>query len=267
MNKKIVVAGANGKMGQEVVRMIARVDDFELVGAVDIIDVGEDINQLLGLEGPIVEIEEDLAQVIADTEPDVLVDFTNPQVVMGDIKQAIEQKVDIVVGATGIIEADLTRIEEWNQGLDTKVVIAPNFAIGAILMMQFSKQAAKFMDDVEIIELHHDQKIDAPSGTAIKTAELIKENLTVEQEEQVEEIEKLPGARGGEQDGINIHSLRLPGLVAHQEVIFGGLGQTLTIRHDSINRKSFMPGVELAIRKLDEINGVVYGLDNLIDFN
>ncbi|MCK8816464.1 4-hydroxy-tetrahydrodipicolinate reductase [Natroniella sulfidigena] len=267
MTKKIVVAGANGKMGQEVVRMIARVDDFELVGAVDITDVGEDINQLLGLDGPTVEIKEDLAEVICDSEPDVIVDFTNPQVVMGDIKEAIEKEVDIVVGATGITEADLTKIEEWNQGIDTKVIIAPNFAIGAILMMQFSKQAAKFMNDVEIIELHHDQKIDAPSGTAIKTAELIKENLAEEQKEQVEEIEKLPGARGGEQDGINIHSLRLPGLVAHQEVILGGLGQTLKIRHDSINRESFMPGVELAIRKLDEIDGVIYGLENLIEFN
>ncbi|WP_408954488.1 4-hydroxy-tetrahydrodipicolinate reductase [Natroniella sp. ANB-PHB2] len=267
MSKKIVVAGANGKMGQEVVRMIARVDDFELVGAVDVIDVGEDMNQLLGLDESPVEIEEDLAQVIVETDPDVIVDFTNPQVVMGNIKQAIEQEVNIVVGATGITEADLNRIEEWNQGIDTKVIIAPNFAIGAILMMQFSKQAAKFMNDVEIVELHHDKKIDAPSGTAIKTAELIKENLKAEQKEQVEEIEKLPGARGGEQDGINIHSLRLPGLVAHQEVIFGGLGQTLTIRHDSINRKSFMPGVELAIRKLDEINGIVYGLENLINFN
>jgi 4-hydroxy-tetrahydrodipicolinate reductase len=131
-------------------------------------------------------------------------------------------------------------------------------------MMNFAQKAAKFMSDVEIIELHHDEKVDAPSGTAIQTAELISENLDTA-EDQGEEIEKLTGARGGEQDGVNIHSVRLPGLVAHQEVLFGGEGQTLKLRHDSISRKSFMPGVELAIKKLDEIEGLVYGLEKVMD--
>jgi 4-hydroxy-tetrahydrodipicolinate reductase len=262
--KKIIVTGANGKMGQEVIRMISEQEDFELVGAVDVSNVGEDIHQLLGIDAPAVEISDDLALTLEKTDANVLVDFTNVTVVMDNVKVAMEKEIDVVVGATGITEVDLDRIKEMNQGATNKVIIAPNFAIGAILMMQFAKQAAKFMDHVEIIELHHDRKIDAPSGTAIKTAELIGENLSKDKNE-IEQIEKVSGARGGEHDNIHIHSVRLPGLVAHQEVIFGGLGQTLTIRHDSINRKSFMPGVELAIRKLEEIEGVVYGLDNVID--
>ncbi|GAB6098834.1 4-hydroxy-tetrahydrodipicolinate reductase [Halanaerocella petrolearia] len=263
MVTEIVVSGANGRMGQAVVEMISEVDDFELVGAVDREDIGEDIHQILGLDEEPMEITEDLATTLEQVKPDVVVDFTNPQVVMEQIKTVLDHQIDLVVGTTGITEPDLAKIEGWNQK-QNKVVIAPNFAIGAILMMNFAQKAAEFMDDVEIIELHHDNKLDAPSGTAIKTAELISQNLD-KPEQKVAEVEELEGARGGEHDDINIHSVRLPGLVAHQEVIFGGEGQTLSIKHDSINRKSFMPGVELAIRKLSEIEGVVYGLDNLID--
>ena len=145
-------------------------------------------------------------------------------------------------------------------------IAAPNFAIGAVLMMMFSKAAAKFMPNVEIIELHHDKKADAPSGTALKTAELILESEAAKGlvKGKVAEIEKLDGARGGSLDGIHIHSVRLPGFVASQEVIFGGLGQTLTIRHDSISRESFMPGVIMAIKKVRTIDGLVYGLENLL---
>lgn len=264
MSKEILVVGATGKMGQEVVKMIAEQEDFNLVGAVDISQVGQDINTLVGVDAPAVEISDNLADTIEAKQPNVIIDFTNPTVVMDNIRLAMEKGVDIVVGATGITEVDLAEIREKNKEAKNKVIIAPNFAIGAILMMEFAKKAAKFMDNVEIIELHHDKKIDAPSGTAIKTAELISENLADDRKE-IEQIEKLAGARGANKDNIHIHSLRLPGLVAHQEVIFGGLGQTLTIRHDSINRQSFMPGVELAVRKLDEVEGVVYGLDNLID--
>jgi 4-hydroxy-tetrahydrodipicolinate reductase len=184
---------------------------------------------------------------------------------MKNIKTSLKAGIDMVVGTTGINEVDISKIEELTEETDTNIIIAPNFAIGAILMMEFSKIAAKYLNQVEIIELHHDQKMDAPSGTAIKTAELINE-VRDKQEKEVDEIEKITGARGGEMDGLNIHSVRLPGLVAHQEVIFGGVGQTLKVRHDSIDRRSFMPGVKLAIEKLDEIEGVVYGLDNLMEF-
>ncbi|GAB6137595.1 4-hydroxy-tetrahydrodipicolinate reductase [Halanaerobaculum tunisiense] len=263
MATKVLVSGANGKMGQAVVEMVAEVEDFKLVGAVDVSQVGQDINQLLGLEEEPVKIREDLEATLKEVNPDVVVDFTTPQIVMEQIKTTLEQGVDIVVGTTGITEVDLAQIEDLNQGANT-VVIAPNFAIGAVLMMNFAQQAAKFMDDVEIIELHHNNKLDAPSGTALKTAELINENLD-STEQAIEEIEELTGARGGQQDGINIHSVRLPGLVAHQEVIFGGEGQTFKLQHDSINRKSFMPGVELAIRRCSTVEGVVYGLENLLD--
>ena len=260
--KNIVVSGALGKMGQEVVKLVDRTDDFELVGAVDVAHEGEDIKEVLNLEDASAEISNDLKETLNEVQADAVVDFTTPQVVMDNIRTVCEAGVDMVVGTTGITEADLSEIEDL--AVDNKVIIAPNFAIGAILMMEFSKKAAKFLDDVEIIEQHHDGKLDAPSGTAIKTAELIQENLT-EKEDEREEIEKIEGARGAEKDGINIHSVRLPGLVAHQEVLFGGEGQTLKLRHDSINRRSFMPGVALAINKLDEIDGVVYGLDNLIE--
>ena len=264
MTKKIVVSGALGKMGQEVVKLVDRTAEFELVGAVDVAKTGEQIKEVLGLDNVSAEITDDLALTLKEVDADVVVDFTTPQVVMDNIETVCQAGVDIVVGTTGITEADLKKIEEFTQVDNNNVIIAPNFAIGAILMMEFSKKAAKFLDDVEIIEQHHDGKLDSPSGTAIKTAELIQENLT-EQDDGIEEIEKLAGARGAEKDGINIHSVRLPGLVAHQEVIFGGEGQTLKLRHDSINRRSFMPGVALAINKLTEIDGVVYGLDNLIE--
>jgi 4-hydroxy-tetrahydrodipicolinate reductase len=262
VKKQIVVSGANGKMGREVVKMIAEVEDFELVGAVDLEESGEDIHQLLGLDKPAVKINDDLKAVLEKTDPDAVVDFTSPQVVMENIQTTLKQGVDIVVGTTGITEVDLTDIKQWNNQ-QNKVIIAPNFAIGAILMINFARKAAKFMDDVEIIELHHDEKIDAPSGTAIQTAEQISQNL--DKKEEIEEIEKLEGARGGVQDEIHIHSVRLPGLVAHQEVIFGGEGQTLHLKHDSISRESFMPGVELAIKKLEEVEGIVYGLENILD--
>jgi 4-hydroxy-tetrahydrodipicolinate reductase len=252
-------------MGQEVIKLLARTKGLELVAAVDLTDVGEDIHQILGVSESSVEIKSDLDSAIRDSCPDVIVDFTTPQVVMKNIKTSLKAGIDMVVGTTGINEVDISKIEELTEETDTNIIIAPNFAIGAILMMEFSKIAAKYLNQVEIIELHHDQKMDAPSGTAIKTAELINE-VRDKQEKEVDEIEKITGARGGEMDGLNIHSVRLPGLVAHQEVIFGGVGQTLKVRHDSIDRRSFMPGVKLAIEKLDEIEGVVYGLDNLMEF-
>ncbi|MGM0470666.1 MAG: 4-hydroxy-tetrahydrodipicolinate reductase [Bacillota bacterium] len=265
MSKRVLVNGARGKMGEEVVKLVGRTEEFELAAVVDKSDIGADINNLLSSQLPSLEIQEDLQQAINDQQPDVIVDFTTPQVVMENIETGLSSGIDMVIGTTGITETDIDQIEEWSSKYDADIIIAPNFAIGAILMMEFSKIAAKYFDQAEIVELHHDQKIDAPSGTAIKTAEIINQVQEFSPSD-IDEIEKLPGARGGEQDGINIHSVRLPGLVAHQEVLFGGIGQTLKIRHDSINRRSFMPGVKLAINKLDEVEGVVYGLDNLMEF-
>lgn len=262
---KVVVNGAAGKMGSEVVRAIKKEPDMKLVGACDVQNIGIDVGEMAAV-GPMgIEISKDLKTLLSSEKPDVVVDFTHPNVAMANTKTILESKVNAVIGTTGLSEKDLAEIKNLCEKNKVNCLVAPNFAIGAVLMMMFSKNAAKYMPNVEIIELHHDKKADAPSGTAIKTAELILESEASKdlQKGKVAEIEKLDGARGGNMKGIHIHSVRLPGFVAHQEVIFGGLGQTLTIRHDSISRESFMPGVVMAIRKIRSINGLVYGLEHL----
>lgn len=241
---KVLVNGACGKMGKEVVKAVAKDNDLKLVGAVDIINVNEDIGDIANIGKINVNITSDLKKTIESVKPDVVVDFTTPKVVMSSIKIACETKTDIVIGTTGISESDLLEIEKLSKAYKINIFIAPNFAIGAVLMMKFACEAIRFMPKAEIIELHHDQKLDAPSGTALKTAKMIKD--------------------AGKIENIPIHSVRLPGFVAHQEVIFGGIGQTLTIRHDSISRESFMPGVILAIKKVKTLNGFVYGLEKIL---
>ena len=169
-----------------------------------------------------------------------------------------------MVGTTGLTEEQKAAIKAAADENDTPAFIAPNFAIGAVLMMLMSRMAAKYMPDVEIIELHHDNKLDAPSGTAVQTAAMIAEVREAHAQGHPDEEEKIAGARGAEYEGMRIHSVRLPGYVAHQEVIFGGLGQTLTIRHDSLNRASFMPGVVLAAKKVRELTSLTVGLDKLL---
>lgn len=247
---KVMVAGANGKMGQEVVKMVLNDEELEYVGGVD--PTGSDCYRTLE-EG-----------IIAG-RPDVYVDFTTPHVVKKNIEIAMQMGVRPVVGTTGLSQEEISTLDKLAKELDIGGLIAPNFAIGAVLMMRFSEIAAKYMPHVEIIEMHHNQKLDAPSGTAIKTAELISKSRKKIYQGHPDEKEVLKGARGGEYSGFRIHSVRLPGLIAHQEVIFGDLGQTLTIRHDSIHRESFMPGVNLAIKKVKSLSGIVYGLEHLLD--
>ncbi|MFP4660930.1 MAG: 4-hydroxy-tetrahydrodipicolinate reductase [Halanaerobiales bacterium] len=265
MGKRVVVNGACGRMGQEVVRTVVNETDCELVGVCDYSNVGKDIMKILAIDHEPLLIKKDLQLAVRETSPDVLVDFTTPSVVMDNIKTGLQNSVNMIVGTTGITDVDLKTIEEMTDKYQVNALIVPNFAIGAILMMRFAAEAARYLNSVEIIELHHDQKVDSPSGTAIKTAELINENRNEKKSGFVQEIEKIEGARGADADGIHIHSVRLPGMVAHQEVIFGAEGQTLLIKHDSYNRKSFMPGVRLALNKIEEISGLVYGLENLLD--
>ena len=194
-----------------------------------------------------------------------MVDFTRPDVVFGNVMTALAHKTSPVVGTTGLSDEQKAEIAKAAEENDTPAFIAPNFAIGAVLLMVMSRQAAKYMPDVEIIELHHDKKLDAPSGTAIQTAAMIAEVRKAHKQGNPDEFEKLEGARGADYEGMHIHSVRLPGYVAHQEVIFGGLGQTLTIRHDSMNRESFMPGVVLAAKKVRSLKGLTVGLDKLLD--
>ena len=178
---------------------------------------------------------------------------------------AIKLGVSPVIGTTGLSEEAKNEIKKLAEEKKVPVFIAPNFAIGAVLMMLMARQAAKYLPDVEIIELHHDKKLDAPSGTAVQTAQLIQEVREAHKQGHPDEKEKMTGARGAEYEGIRIHSVRLPGYVAHQEVIFGGLGQTLTIRHDSLDRESFMPGVVLACKKVRALSGLTVGLEKILD--
>jgi len=266
---KVAVNGAAGKMGREVVRAVSQAADLTLVGACDRIAAGEDPGVIAGI-GPLgIKIETSLEEMLRHTGAEVLVDFTEPGSVVDSIHTAIRAGVYGVVGTTGLSQADLEDIESAATAKGIGVLVAPNFAIGACLMMRFAAEAARWFPHVEIIELHHDQKKDAPSGTALKTGQIIAEvwesqGVQGSGRRPVEEWESLPGARGGKLGGIHIHSVRLPGFVAHQEVIFGLPGQILTLRHDSTSRESFMPGVLLGVRRVKGIKGLVYGLDKLL---
>ena len=261
---RVGVIGACGRMGLMVCRALADSEDFALVAAVDRSKIGQNVGQMIGHPELDVPVSDELERLL-EAKAVVAIDFTHPEVVMDDIRWCISHAVHAVVGTTGITHEELQEIEKLlsDEGQESNVIVAPNFALGAVLMQRFSALAAHYLPAVEIIELHHDQKADAPSGTAIATVRRI-------QEERGEpwrgpDGESLEGARGGEVDGIRIHSVRLPGLVAHQEVIFGGQGQTLTIRHDSTDRSSFMPGVLMAARAVMTRPGLTVGLEPLLD--
>lgn len=261
---RVMVCGAYGKMGREVIKAVHQDIELELVGAVDAKGNQDDVGDLIGVGKLGVFVGKDLLSVIAETKPQVMIDFTNPQSVKQNILIALENGVSPVVGTTGLSETDMLDIQNNCEKHKLNAFIAPNFSIGAVLMIKLAQDAAQYFPHVEIIELHHDQKLDAPSGTALRTAELIAKKRGYLQQGHPEEKEILSGARGGELAGIRLHSVRLPGYVAHQEVIFGGIGQTLTIRHDSISRESFMPGVVLACKKVLSLNGLVVGLEHIL---
>lgn len=261
---KVIVVGALGKMGQETVKAVFNDEELELVGLVDMKNFGQSFSDICLDKDINILVEKDLNQVISEKKPDVMVDFTNPQAVFQNVKTALNNKIACIVGTTGLNELELKQLEKIALENNVGVAIIPNFAIGAVLMMKFSQEAAKYFPDVEIIELHHDQKMDAPSGTAIKTAEMITENRAIRPPRNIREFEKIPGSRGGELNQIRIHSVRLPGFIAHQEVIFGGLGQSLKIRHDSLDRIGFMPGMILSIKEMKNRQGLIYGLEKLL---
>ncbi len=259
---RVLVTGAAGKMGSEVVKAVTDAEGMQVVAAVD---PGVSGCFVVDAHGAHIECTQDLSAAIAAFRPDVMVDFTRPDVVEANLRIALAAGVDCVVGTTGLSDELLEELALLApQG--TCLFFAPNFAVGAVLMMQFAEKAARFMPHAEIIELHHDRKLDAPSGTAIRTARLVaaarREAPPAPGRET--ELDGMDGARGALVADVAVHSVRLPGLVAHQEVIFGGQGQTLTIRHDSIDRTSFMPGVVLAIREVASRSGLVVGLENLM---
>ena len=239
---KVGVLGAKGRMGSEVVKAVGAATDMQLHAAVDL---GDSLDSLLGA--------------------DVVVDFTNPDGVMKNLEFLINNDINAVVGTTGFDAGKMAKLEGLLASHPTVgVFIAPNFAIGAVLMMEFAKQAAPYFESVEIIELHHPNKVDAPSGTAARTAELINQARVSMQKQPDATNTGLAGARGAKVGDVPIHSVRLRGLVAHQEVLFGGLGETLTIRHDSLDRAGFMPGVLLGCREIIKKPGLTIGLEKFL---
>ncbi len=240
---KVAVFGARGRMGSEVVRAVEAADGLELVAAVD---AGDDRT---GVEAA-----------------EVVVDFTHPDAVMDNIAWCAERGIHVVVGTTGFTAERLDRARELAEQGGTGVLVASNFSIGAVLMMHFSAQAARFFESVEVIELHHPNKADAPSGTSATTAGKIAAARAEAGLGPVPDAtaQSLPGARGAEVDGVRVHSVRLRGLIAHQEVLFGGEGETLTIRHDSLDRVSFMPGVIAAVRAVPGLPGLTVGIESIL---
>jgi 4-hydroxy-tetrahydrodipicolinate reductase len=255
----VLVHGAAGRVGQEVVRAICQEPGMNLVGAVDVNVTGETL-PLPG--GGSVPFSSDIEAAIESCQPDVIVDFTIAAAAMPAVRVAARKGVNMVIGTTGFSPPDFTEMKKLAEAGEIGIVAAPNFALGAVLMMHLAKIAGKYLDHVEIIELHHDRKLDAPSGTALLTARAMasargKPFLPPAVGEHT-------GSRGESCEGIEIHSVRLPGLMAHQEVLFGAAGQTLSIRHDTINRECYMPGVILAVREVVKRKGFIYGLDNLL---
>ena len=271
----VLVSGALGRMGSEVVNSVLNSSDCQLVGAIDINkkNNGENISQLLNVKSSDVFVSNDLEGTLCsisqeyrnqNTNP-VLVDFTHPDSVFENTRSAIAYGISPIIGTTGLSSSQINDLSIFAQKAEVGCAIIPNFSVGMVLLQQAASVAAKFYDNIELIEMHHNQKADSPSGTCIKTAEMIEEYPKQYNKGLVNETESLKGVRGGVRDsGLNIHSVRLPGLLAHQIVIMGSPGETYTIRHDTIDRKAYMPGVLEAIRKIGNFKSLVYGLERLI---
>ncbi|WP_337103444.1 4-hydroxy-tetrahydrodipicolinate reductase [Paenibacillus sp. YIM B09110] len=262
---KVAVVGASGRMGREVVKMVLEDEALQLVAAVAPSAGPVDAGIFAGVRETGVTVSATLEEALASAGADVLVDFTVPQAAYSNAKKSILHGVRPIMGTTGFTPEQIVELDELCKERGIGGLIAPNFSIGAILMMKFAAQASKYMPHVEIIEYHGDQKLDAPSGTSIKTAELISQVRQELRQGNPKEEETIEGARGGYYNGFRIHSVRLPGVFAQQEVIFGGHGQTLKIRHDSYDRAGYMPGVNLAVKKVMNYSGMIYGFEHIMD--
>ena len=258
---KVVVQGALGKMGREVINALCHQPEMQIVGVVEL-QVAEDYLALPDGSGNI-PLSSDLDYILTRCQPEVLVDFTIAQATMPAVRIATKRGVNLVIGTSGLTADDISQIDRLTKAHRVGAVVAPNFALGAVLMIHLAKLAAKHLDYAEIIELHHHLKADAPSGTALSTAKAMAQ-ARGKPFYRPSEPRGISGSRGEQVEGITIHSVRLPGLMAHQEVILGTAGQTLSIRHDTISRECYMPGVILAIKEVVKRQGLVYGLDTLL---
>lgn len=267
----VVVNGATGKMGREVIKAVAAAEDMMLLGAVDTNAeyLGRDIGEVVGcgaLEVPVLnELQSTLVMATQEKQQGVMVDFTHPDSVYDNVRAAIAYGIRPIVGTTGLSTAQIQELAEFAEKASTGCLIIPNFSIGMVLLQQAAIRASQYFDCVEIIELHHNQKADAPSGTALQTAQMLAGLGKTFNPPQVKETEHLTGARGSLADeNIRIHSVRLPGLIAHQEVLFGAPGQIYTLRHDTSDRACYMPGVLLSIRKVTQLKTLVCGLEKIL---
>lgn len=267
MGIRVAVAGAGGRMGREVVKMVLGEPDFTLACAVSPSHGGVDAGVLVGLSPCGVCVEAVLERALWRTTADVLVDFTIPDVAQAHAAIALQHGVHAVVGTTGLSEEHMHALDTMARERNVGCLIAPNFSLGVLIMMRCAREAARWFPHIEIIEAHGDQKRDAPSGTALKTARMIRDVRAVRKQGHPLEAEHLAGARGADIDGMRVHSVRLPGIFAQQEVLFGAPGESLRIRHDSYDRAAYMPGVALAIRHIPQRVGVVYGFEQCIDWD
>ncbi|MFC1871407.1 4-hydroxy-tetrahydrodipicolinate reductase [Chloroflexota bacterium] len=257
---RVIINGASGRMGQEVIRALCHEPATEVVGGVEL-QPSEDFLLLPDGSG-LVPLSTDLNYILTDCRPDVMVDFTNARSAMPAIRLAAERGINLVIGTTGFSAEDTNEIDRLARASKIGAVVAPNFALGAVLMIHLAKIAARYLDYAEIIELHHHLKIDAPSGTALATARAMA--AARGKPFSSPEKGKSKGSRGEEVDGVTIHSVRLPGLMAHQLVTLGAAGQTLSIRHDTISRECYMPGIILAVKEVVNRKGLIHGLDTLL---
>lgn len=259
---RILIHGVSGRMGREVLAAVHRDPDHEIVAGVRHSATG-DSYPLPDGSGAI-PLHVDAAAAIAASHPDVMVDFTSSAALMGAAREALPRGVHVVTGTTGLAEGDLQELDSLARGREVGVVVAPNFALGAVLLIHLAETVGRFFDYAEVTEAHHEAKIDAPSGTALAIARALAAGRGSAFTRPTPEREPIPGSRGGELDGVGLHASRMPGRLAHHEVVLGTAGQTLSLRHDTINRECYMPGVLAAIRQVVQYRGLVLGLDKIL---
>jgi 4-hydroxy-tetrahydrodipicolinate reductase len=262
---KIAVIGASGKMGCAIIKGLSQYADLQIVGAVDLQNMGKDAGELAGIPVLGVQITDKLEDVLVEKKPDVVIDFTHKQAAQKNIPLVLKKSIAIVAGTTGLDEQDLVEFDRLAKQNNTSMFLAPNFSLGAVLMMKFAREAGQYYTQGEIIEYHNDKKIDSPSGTALATARGMTKDFSAG--EAREENPSQSSCRGGDFGGVRIHSVRLKSLIAHQEVLLAGTGELLTIRHDSFSRESFLPGILMAVRKVHLWQGLKVGLEEVLELD
>ena len=258
----VVVVGACGKMGKEVLKGFLASGDIKIAGAIDVNGIGQDVGEIIGVGATGVKVTDNITALLGSvTKPCVVIDFTIKAAAIKNIPIALGSGASVVVGTTGFTQQEMDGFDTIARQNKVGILIAPNFSLGAVLMMKCAKDISRYLKQVEIIEYHNDKKVDSPSGTAIATTLAMKDNLSLQQDGVINEN----NCRGGDFNGVRVHSVRLKSMVAHQEVLFAGEGELLTIRHDSFSRESFIPGVLMAVRKIGSWQGLKYGLDLILD--